>query len=255
MSFSVGVGGMAIASFPGNEAVHPEALAKNTNVPLVWDSAIFYGEHWLLGPIVVKLPTHTAAPSATGVVRSLQTETFFPALNRNTFNFQIELPRLGVLFTSKDPMVNEAQIQSIPPFQAEYKLVQPLKYTATAAQRRTLFATIAGDIVLETCTVKLMELKNIQVVIKSAQRTSENDIIFEAEFLNQTTEENITVTWLLWPQPAPPDSVIGSIKLDRTAKHLQFTVPEKLFNVPRALAVALSEPFETDAATAVQLVL
>jgi hypothetical protein len=105
--------------------------------------------------------------------------------------------------------------------------------------------------VLETCkAIKLMELKHIQVSVSVVSR-SVNDVTFEAELLNQTTEDAISVTWLIWPRSDTDlKGTIGSIDLSRTKEKVTFTVPLKIFTVARWLALSISQPFKTNAAAA-----
>lgn len=253
--FTVNVAGVAKATFPGNENVDVAGLSTSSDIRLTWEDAVFYGKHWLLGPIFITLPKGGAAgfAAAAGSIRSQSTSALFPALNRNEFPFQIHLPRLGSRFSSDQPVINEAVITEIPPLRTEYHLVTPVRYRQTQAST-SIFSPITGDVVLEECAVKLLELRDIHVTVGIIERSAEN-ITFEAELQNETPENKITVTWLVWPRSGlEPEEAIGSVNLARRSVRFRFAASLETLSDERWLAIALARPFKSNASAAAKLV-
>ena len=199
------------------------------------------------------VPTKSAIPAASGTVRSLQPTSFFPALNRNSFNFEIRIPRFGLILTSDSPVVNQATISAIPPLHTEYRLEKRVAFGATRT-RKSLSSRLLGDITLETCTVKLMELRNIKIELVVVRRT-ESEVEIKATVVNQTTENNISVTWLVYPRPSEigRDDLMGSIDLSRAPRTMRFRVPRLVLTTDHWLAISISKPFTTNAAMAAKI--
>ncbi len=83
-------------------------------------------------------------------------------------------------------------------------------------------------------------------------RRTEREVEIEATVVNQTTENNISVTWLVYPRPSESgrDDLMGSIDLSRAARRMTFRVPRLVLTTDHWLAISISKPFTTNAAMA-----
>src|SRR5437763_1879410 len=78
--FTASVGGAALAEFPEHADVESAFLPTGQAIPLQWRDAVFYGRHWLLGPILIRLiPEHALKLSTSSFVQSMGAGSFFPA--------------------------------------------------------------------------------------------------------------------------------------------------------------------------------
>lgn len=244
--FSVPLGGFAEAYFPEKSDEELRALAPGETFGVVWERAVFYGYHWILGKVVARLGPGAKAASSASYVQGNSTSgavSFFPALNRNFLQFTLHIPRFGLYLESKDPVINSAEISELPPYGATYKLERPVRYKPkNAGPFAGMLATT-----IETCEVKLVELANLKVTLKESSRTA-SEISFIASVKNDTTEAKISVSWLIWPEESGAEDIKGSLDLSRVAETFTFSVPVAVLREQRWLAVAISKPFTTDAA-------
>lgn len=256
---TVFLGGMAEATFPGIEERPLSSLQPGEFFTVQWRAAFFSGHHPVLGPVHATLRPQNAAPNpGFGEVASLAPQSgntgsqpgdeFFPALNKNTFMFRVTLPRLSLVLDSASPVVNQATIQNIPPVGAEYQMVQPVEFAANRARSASLTGLAGGTFKLETCRVKIMELKGISASL-SLVSESDDKATFALRLVNESTEDNVDVTWLIWPRPEEPTrGSEGAASLTRKPKTVRFTVARDIFFKQRFIAIAISRPFETDGA-------
>jgi hypothetical protein len=247
---TVAMGGVANATFPGTSEEELSQLRSSQKLDVEWQAAEFFGRDLLLGPLFAVLST------GTGSVTSLaegEADPYFPAINANELNFKLLLPRFGVELTSQAAVVNRAQINRIPPYDAIYELDRPVHYRVSRRSRGLLARLAPSAVKLETCKVKLMELKNLHVELKPLGE-SEGQVSFELSIINQTTESSVRVTWMVWPMPEKfRISCAGSLALDRSPRNLRISLPREVLAEERWIAVALTEPFHTDAAQAAEL--
>jgi hypothetical protein len=255
------LGGVAKSHFPERTAEQLLALNAGDAFSVVWQSAYFYGVDSVLGGVSVSLRqdgTFAAAPAS--MVRSLAKPhavggapddgSFFPATNTNHFMFRMHVPRLGAVFDSQQSLRNTATIHAIPPVGSVYELDEPVRFERNRA-RSSRRSTVAGSLVLESCRVKLMELGNLKVEVRLLGETS-TSARFAFTMLNESTEDRVTATWLVWPRPEEPiPGAEGVVEMDRGAVEFEATLPRDLFYRRRWLAVSLTRPFDTDAAQAV----
>lgn len=250
MRRTIAMGGVANATFPGTSEEELSQLRPSQKLNVEWQAAEFYGRDLLLGPLFAVLST------GTGSVTSLaegELDPYFPATNANELNFKLLLPRFGIELTSQAAVVNRAQINRIPPYDAIYELDRPVHYRVSHRSRGLLSRLAPSAVKLETCKVKLMELKNLHVELKPLGQ-SEREASFELSMTNQTTESPVRVTWMVWPMPEEfRISCAGSLVLDRASRSLRISLPREVLAEKRWIAVALTEPFHTDAAQAAEL--
>lgn len=265
--YTVYMGGVAEADFPDVTDEQFVALGPGANLRVQWRRAFFYGVHPELGPVVAVLePDAAGAPAAgAGEVRSLAgaggaspgdvAPGFFPAVNRNMLPFRLFLPNQNLTLESAEGgIVNEAVIERIPPFHVDYELVAPARYLARPGevgdQEAGEGAAPPGEVVIETCRVKLMEIQGLKTTLQ-LQSETDTDATFRITIQNESTEDEVEVTWLIWPRPEEAgDRAAGVIALTREPHTFDVTLPRDIFFQRRWLAVSLSRPFETNAAHA-----
>jgi hypothetical protein len=247
---TIAMGGVANATFPGTSEGELDRLRPPQKLGVEWQAAEFYGRDPLLGPLFAVLST------GTGSVTSLaegETSEYFPATNINELHFKLLLPRFGIELASQAAVVNRAQIDRIPPYDAVYELDGPVHYRVTRRWRGLLSRLAPNAVKLETCKVKLMELKNLDVKLKPLGQSG-GEASFELSMTNKTTESPVRVTWMVWPMPEKFRlSCAGSLALDRAPHDLRISLPREVLAERRWIAVALTEPFHTDAAQAAEL--
>ena len=110
---------------------------------------------------------------------------------------------------------------------------------------RVLARLLSVDV--EKCSIKLVELSNIEVTLSEISREAEN-VTFRADLLNKTTEDSIQLSWIVWPEAEEANSPSGTVSLDRSATEIVFDVPKSLLSEQRWFAAAIAAPFHTDAA-------
>jgi hypothetical protein len=246
MRFRIPLGGFAEATFPDRSDAELRSLAPGDRFSVAWERAVFFGRHPFLGEVVARLEpgTSTAPPQSFVQGKSgLGAGSFFPALNRNYLRFTLQIPRFGLLLESRDPIINSAQITQVPPYGSTYKLERPVRYSPKGAGPLTGILSTT----IETCDVKLVELANLKVTFQEVGRTS-SEVKFEAKVTNETTEPNITISWMVWPDERGAEDIKGSLDLDRKPHAFKFRVPIAVLREQRWLALAIAEPFTTDAA-------
>lgn len=254
------LGGVAVASFPGVEHIAIENLTPGGIFAVDWEDAFFYGEHGYLGPMHVRLRPKHMLPgvSTNGTVRSLAPAVdspaaipdrrFFPAVNRNEFYWRIGLPRFGLVLDSSEPLVNEATIQTVPPFEEAYRLVAPVVFRANLPRSAMLTRSVAPPITVESCSVKLQELRDLNATVVLASQT-DHEATFDLMFRNESTEDNVLVSWVIWPRPEEVGhQAEGTIRLGRTPASVALKLPRDIFFRERYLAASVAEPFETKGA-------
>ncbi len=247
---TIALGGVANATFPGTSDEEMDRLQSPQRLEVEWQAAEFYGQDRLLGPLFAVLST------GTGSVTSLSRDgggAYFPATNVNQLHFKFILPRFGIELSSKAPVVNRAQIDRIPPYDAVYELDGPVEYRVSRRWRGLLSRLAPSAVTLETCNVKLMELMNLNVELRPVDQ-SEREASFDLSMTNETTEPRVRVTWMVWPMPEQYRlSCAGSVALDREPRSIRISLPRAVLAKERWIAVALTEPFHTDAAQAAEL--
>lgn len=134
----------------------------NDTVPLSWIRNVFVGEHWLLGRFRIDLDRDRPSHGTVSKFRSEgQTTT---ALNRNEFNFVFQFQRIPRLkFTTKEPIVNEAEIQSIPPMGSVYSI--PAENTRVMFGRKTTGEPNITNLDFDYCSVTVFPERNVDVEI------------------------------------------------------------------------------------------
>jgi hypothetical protein len=254
---TVNMAGVAAASFVGVEEIATEDLIPGSNFEVQWTEAIFYGESALLGPMHVRLrPTATSPKTASGIVTSLAAEqpkvhpnqTFLPARNRNEFFWRITLPRYKAVLENPTPLINEAVITAFPPFNTEYQSVGPVKFRTNRARSGLLARNFVPDLTAESCRVKLQELRDLNsaVVVRSEDQ---DQVTFELMFRNESTEDRVTVVWMIWPPLEEASSAVqGTIALARMPASVSLKIPRDVFFQERFLVASIAQPFETKGA-------
>ena len=244
----VALGGVAEAYFPDRDQAGMDRLRPRDTVRVVWEKAVFHGADSFLGRITARLlPARTGEMPASLISSLSQVPggSFFPAISRNYLMFQITVPRFNLVFESKEPVVNSARIDKLPPYGAVYSLEGQVRFQAVAGSGwwRHLLKTIT----IEKCEIKLVELQNIRIRIEVINQSREV-VTFRLNFLNETSESNIGVAWLVWPEPVSSAGTSGVIDLARDEKSIVAEMNRDIFASPRWLAVSITEPFATDAA-------
>ena len=106
---------------------------------------------------------------------------------------------------------------------------------------------------IEKCNIKLLEIKNIQLTYNVISET-DNDVSFDFTAVNNTSEPEIEVTWMVWNRfQIDVDDLIGSIRMKKTPVKFSVVIPKKILNTDRWIALSLSQPFRTDAAQSLRL--
>ena len=259
----VSLGGVAKAYFPDRTAEELTSLPAGDAFAVRWEAAVFHGRDMFMGPVTATLRPQVAAPAIPeSMVRSVSSPAngpglsggspgFFPALNRNYFMFRLSVPHLGLVLDSADPVSNEAEISAIPPYGSVYELVEPVAFHAVRPRSGPM-GRMAGSVTLEECRVKLMELGGLKVDL-TLLHEEEDRATFDVVVLNESTEDKVKASWLVWPPPEEPSpGAMGVLPLGREEVRTQITLPRDLFYRPRWLALSLSYPFETDAAQAAE---
>lgn len=247
---TVALGGVANATFPGTSDEELARLRPSQELDVEWQAAEFYGRDLLLGPLFAVLST--GAGSVTSLAAD-DADTFFPATNVNELRFKLLLPRFGIELTSQAAVVNSAQIDRIPPYDAVYELSEPVHYRVSRRRRGLVSRLAPSTVKLETCKVKLMELKNLDVKLEPLGQ-SDREASFELSMTNRTSESSVRVTWMVWPMPERHRLVCaGSLALGRAPDSVRISLPREALAEERWIAVAMTEPFHTDAAQAAKL--
>ena len=255
------MGGVAEASFPQVENVELDDLQPGTTFGVEWGDAFFYGEHLLLGPMHVRLRTGDALPAGVtthGMVTSQAQAApaganappagFFPALNVNSFYWRIELPRFGAVMDSEGALVNSAVIDTIPPFNTVYQLHDPVTFAVNRDKSYRFLSRAVPDVIIESCSVKLQELKHLNCTVVHDPE-EDGEAIFQIYFKNESTEDSVLVSWMVWPRPEEGlDSAQGTVRLGRDPKSVALRLPRDIFYQERYLAASIAEPFETKGA-------
>jgi hypothetical protein len=245
---SIGIGGFAEAQFPERTDEELQALSAGDRFEVQWERAVFFGRHPLLGKIIARLKPRDREGEQKGFVESSQTigaQSFFPAMNRNVLNFSIELPRFGLRLDGQDPIINSAEILRIPPYGHVYDLEKPVRFASTSnGVLSRLFGTT-----IETCSIKLVELSNLKVRLVERDRT-DSSVRFDVALTNETSEEQIQVAWMVWPNDDGAEAVNDTIDLTRRTTNISFAVPSAVLREQRWFAVAITKPFTTEAAHA-----
>lgn len=243
---TIHLGGFAEAYFPDFEQGELQTLRSSDTVKVVWENAVFRGHDILLGDITARLNRDAQLKLNASLITSsalAASDGFFPASNRNFLAFEIEIPRFGLKLASEMPITNSATIDQIPPFNAIYKLERVTRFRPTG--NSALKELIHADV--EKCNVKLNELKNIKLTLKEISRTSTH-ANYSATLLNETTEENIEIAWMLWPDHKSLANIYGFTHLDRESQTIEFSVPLGAMTETIWFAIAISKPFHTDGA-------
>ena len=249
------LGGAAKASFPTKSAAELAALNTPQHFSVEWEAAVFHGVHPVLGKITARLIVYSLAQHPS-FVRSVSidqpsaTPGFFPALNRNNLPFQIEIPRFGLVYRSDQAVINSSMIDRIPPIGSIYLLENRPIYSTVSTLSTSFLSVVSPSIKLESCRVKLMELQNLKVDLE-LKAQDQDSVTFSMTVKNDSTEDAVQVTWLVWPEPEEAaDKASGSLELQRAPVTANLTLPRNIFYLPRWLAVAIAAPFETDGAQA-----
>ncbi len=245
ISTNVSLGGFAEAYFPekSNDELHN--LRAGEQITVVWERAVFHGRHPLLGTITARLrPVQqlSAQPSIVESVSPRSEHSFYPAKNRNSLVFSIHIPRFGLHLVSTDPIVNSSIISQIPPYGSIYELEKPVRFSPVSGKFKNLLA-----VDVEKCAIKLVELSNIKVTLSEIRRNADN-VTYRADLMNETTEDSIQLSWMVWPEAETTSSPSGTITLDRFSSNIVFDVPKSLLTEQRWFAAAIAAPFHTDAA-------
>lgn len=244
---TVALGGVANAEFPGTSDDDMARLQPPQELEVEWQAAEFYGHDPLFGRVFVVLSTGRG--SVASVSRNAGDE-FFPAINVNKLDFKLLLPRFGVELHSELPIVNRATIDRIPPFDAVYKMDAPVEYRVSRRWRGLLSRLAPRTVKVEKCKVKLMELENLDVALEPVDESG-GEASFDMSITNRTSEPRVRVTWMVWPMPENHRfTCAGSVALDREPHSVRLSVPREILADERWVAVALTEPFHTDAAQA-----
>lgn len=258
------LGGVAVASFPEVTEVALADLEPGGTFGVEWDDAFFYGEHPMLGPMHVRLRANDMLPGTVMTRGTVQSQapgagvlasppaSFFPAININSFYWRISLPRLGATMDSAEPLENSAVIDTIPPINSVYKLTRPVTFTVNRARSKSMLAKVVPEVVVESCSVKLQELKHLNTAILVDSDTPDK-VTFRLLFKNESTEDSVTASWVIWPRPEEGlDRAQGSLRLGRDPVTVTLALPRDIFYRDRFLAVAIVEPFETKGAVVSQ---
>ncbi|HWJ92112.1 MAG TPA: hypothetical protein VNR87_13420 [Flavisolibacter sp.] len=78
---------------------------------LIWKNTQLYGHHDELGKMTVSLKENK---DHAGTITPVNIGSSFPAINRNTYFFKMEIENFGTLISEK-PAIVEALIDSVPP--------------------------------------------------------------------------------------------------------------------------------------------
>lgn len=146
-------------------------LSADSVLRVKWNRLNFFTDHWFLGRVEINMRTLESAgrvwslenPSLTNAPAWLgdlpkSTGSFFPAYNENHLYFSVSIPRFGLTFENKEPVVNGAVINEIPPLGTNYKMKQPAVFKAT-----NRFLPLS--VVIEECQMAMATLKNIKLEV------------------------------------------------------------------------------------------
>lgn len=143
-------------------------LSSATELEIIWTKCKFLARHLVLGDIHVELDEQRGPSRGTVIPaarrRGGDQPGFYPAHNRNELYFAIRIPRLGAIYRSKAPIVNEAQIDAIPPIGVPYPLARPVAY---APNRRCL-----PSLEIVSCVVRMMNEERLQLTTEHASVTA-----------------------------------------------------------------------------------
>ena len=188
LKFQVGIGGVADADFMEYEQIAAENLPVSQKVHLKWEDAVFYGRHWLLGPVIAHLDMerHPAVTQRSFVLSVAENSAgYFPAFNENHFIFNFFLPRFNLRFKSDEEIINSATIFSIPPVNSIYELKNMVTYKVDRGNSG-FWKFIIPKFKIEKCNIKLLEIKNIQLTYNVISET-DNDVSFDFTAVNNTS--------------------------------------------------------------------
>jgi hypothetical protein len=129
-----------------------------------------------------------------------------------------------------------------------YTLERPVRFRSVSSRGPRQFLSA----IVEKCSVKLVELRNIRVELVETAR-SQSDVSFRATLSNDTSEDVLGLAWMVWPEDGGADRLKGTVTLSRATTDLQFSAPREVLKQQRWLALAITQPFTTDGAQAARL--
>jgi hypothetical protein len=245
------MGGFAEAYFPAKDLSEIALMQATESLEVVWERAVFWGRDKWLGDVVARLDSNKLNTFPKSLVNGLADHgsgPFLPAVNRNYLCFDLHVPRFNMTLTSDQPIINSSIISQIPPFGSVYELEKPVSYRVHGNGILSGFATLE----IEKCSVKLVEIRNIFVeVIRTQSNTS--SVSFTAKIQNGTTEDEITVVWVVWPEDGGAENIYGILSLKREYVTIKFELPSNVLNSERWFGISIVSPFHTEAANIVRL--
>lgn len=256
MSRKVVMGGFALAEFPDKNPEEMRNLAAGEHVNLIWKQAHFVGTDPLLGIIEASLRNDLSSGGLVSSSSALLADgavggSFFPAINRNEFHFQLRLPRLGMTMKSDEPIVNSARIEQIPPVGSIYQLERAVKFSRDA-QLSSVLSVVMPSVEITSCNVRLHVAEGIDLRIVSHEDDGSR-VTFTVEAVNRTGSDKLGATWMIWPPPpSQAEQPKGTISMDGVnPQRFTFSADRDIFYQARWIAASASFPFEKSASAAV----
>jgi hypothetical protein len=140
--------------------------------------------------------------------RRSRTESFFPARNENELFFKIRIPRFGLRFENRDPVLNSSEITRIPPFYSIYHLDKKVRFHSRS------WLPIPIDVV--SCIIETMIEESLGLRVDNVAQVGRRlDVDFTLN--NSTTADRVLVVWsLTGPDGTEASPKYGRVKMKRS---------------------------------------
>ena len=206
-------------------------------VPVHWVNNVFVGEHWLLGRFRIDLDRQR---TSTGIISGFHEEGGrMVAMNRNEFNFVFRfarLPRLAI--STVEPIVNEAQIEGIPPIGSTFVVPAESRSLSLNLSRSLGALRKRATENIELCEVTVFPERNIAVDVVDTQRLEPGVARVSVSITNRVADKVRATYFVVDHEPdvapegdgaffdmAPMASIVTSFVVRSTARNKTFDLP------------------------------